>query len=421
MMKYFPWIVAFLGVACLTLFIIDLSFFPASCLGMVILVCLGVWKQRWKPGFLLAALSPYLLFCVLWLNALGWNPNGFIIFGTTFIHDASMLPDPWQTRMTNEIGYDGQWFYYLATDPLVRGTTAKNLDVPAYRAGRILYPLLAKTLSLNRKNLIPWSLIVVNLFSIGALALLLHAFCRHAKISPVWGLFASWNVALMHALRYSLSEPLYILCLIFACYAWLVLKKNHWVALGLAACVLTRELGLLLVLGWIIVAWKEKDKPRMALGTVPIAVYGLWQVYLYLTLHHFSFTMVRGNFGLPFSGFLHMLTTSCAPPAHQLLLLYPFHHLVALGVMGGIVLAGLYHVFHHFRHPLAPSLFFYCCLPVFAGEQIWCGGTFDRVFVDAWMLTVLMIFYRPTRGGKAWILLGSLFAFLPLITFFFFT
>ncbi|MES1195307.1 MAG: hypothetical protein ABUL65_05390, partial [Opitutus sp.] len=50
-------------------------------------------------------------------------------------------------------GYDGQFYAQLALDPLLRETeTARVLDVPAYRARRILLPGAAAIAGLGR----PW-------------------------------------------------------------------------------------------------------------------------------------------------------------------------------------------------------------------------------------------------------------------------
>jgi hypothetical protein len=56
-------------------------------------------------------------------------------------------------------GYDGQFAYFIARD-LSAG--CQYCDVPAYRCQRILYPLLAWMLALGWPEVVPWTLIGVN-------------------------------------------------------------------------------------------------------------------------------------------------------------------------------------------------------------------------------------------------------------------
>src|SRR5690349_2063764 len=62
-----------------------------------------------------------------------------------------------QASPTGGTGYDGQFYLYIALDPLhARG----YLDVPAYRYARPLYPLAARALALGRKGAVPWTLLL---------------------------------------------------------------------------------------------------------------------------------------------------------------------------------------------------------------------------------------------------------------------
>src|SRR3984893_1910126 len=60
-------------------------------------------------------------------------------------------------------GYDGQFYYQIARDPL---HAAPFLDKPAYRYQRIVYPLLVAILSVGQAKLIPYMLLLVNFVSI---------------------------------------------------------------------------------------------------------------------------------------------------------------------------------------------------------------------------------------------------------------
>lgn len=78
------------------------------------------------------------------------DPMAFVIVGERFD-----LGTP-----NGSLGYDGQFAYRIACDPLGGW---RYLDVPAYHYQRILYPLLARALSLGSTSLLPWVLMLINL------------------------------------------------------------------------------------------------------------------------------------------------------------------------------------------------------------------------------------------------------------------
>jgi hypothetical protein len=92
-------------------------------------------------------------------------------------------------------GYDGQFFYYIATNP---ATAPPKIDVPAYRFQRILYPLLARWLAWGNSQLIPWLLIIINLAALTGSVWLVEQLLARCRVSrwyalPV-GLYAnSWQ------------------------------------------------------------------------------------------------------------------------------------------------------------------------------------------------------------------------------------
>jgi hypothetical protein len=57
-------------------------------------------------------------------------------------------------RNPHPSGYDGQYYRFLAHDPLLRRGTGKYLDSPALRARRILVPLLVWLLAGGRSGAI---------------------------------------------------------------------------------------------------------------------------------------------------------------------------------------------------------------------------------------------------------------------------
>src|SRR5437870_36042 len=70
------------------------------------------------------------------------DPSAFVTAGDRFC-DPQQVPFNLRVLPTSD-GYDGQFYYRLALDPFTRTRTAFGiqLDLPAYRQQRIIYPLL---------------------------------------------------------------------------------------------------------------------------------------------------------------------------------------------------------------------------------------------------------------------------------------
>jgi hypothetical protein len=126
-----------------------------------------------------------LVLCLLYLGVVLARNNGdplaFAVIGSRY-----QVGDP-----AGADGYDGQFAYYLALDPI---GAADKLDAPAYRTQRILYPMLARWLALGQPDWIPWTLVLVNLVALVAGTALMEQFLRHFGVSwwyaLVYGLYA---------------------------------------------------------------------------------------------------------------------------------------------------------------------------------------------------------------------------------------
>ena len=102
-------------------------------------------------------------------------------------------------------GYDGQFAYQIARDPL---GASRFLDVPAYRYQRILYPLVAWALALGQGALVPWALIAVNWLALVAGTWLTEEIVTGRGVSRWYALSYGLFAGLMMAVRLDLTEPL---------------------------------------------------------------------------------------------------------------------------------------------------------------------------------------------------------------------
>jgi hypothetical protein len=131
----------------------------------------------------------------------------FAVIGTRFSHQSDVSPaiDADRSHVTSPVGYDGQFFLYIAQDPL----RAKHyVDDPGYRFGRILYPLLARGLSLGRQGPIPSMLVAINVLAVAFGTFALGTVLRRRGRSPWWALVFAFYPGVVVAVERDLSEAL---------------------------------------------------------------------------------------------------------------------------------------------------------------------------------------------------------------------
>ncbi len=92
----------------------------------------------------------------------------FILIGQNFAHPAQLPPG---MPLRTAYGYDGQFYYRLAINPVNFQHTAYGITMDAaYRFMRIGYPVITWLVSFGQRSLVPYMLVAVNVAAIGALA-----------------------------------------------------------------------------------------------------------------------------------------------------------------------------------------------------------------------------------------------------------
>ena len=236
-----------------------------------------------------------LILCCLYATAVlarnGWDVLTFVDIGSRFAEG-----DP-----TGTIGYDGQFNYYIATDPL---GAAARIDDPPYRYQRILYPLVVYVLSLGQSHLVPWVMVGVNVVALSVSAEVLGSLLRQDGTSPLLcGTFVLW-IGQVFSLRLGLGEPLSFALVIGA--IWLYRRTRYRasaVSFGLA--MLAKEQALLFLAGAVLDLWLRRRR-RQALGQAlwGLGPYLLWQVVLWLWMGSPGVTGTGVRWELvPFYGF----------------------------------------------------------------------------------------------------------------------
>lgn len=161
----------------------------------------------------------------------------------------------------NSGGYDGQFYHYLAHDPLLRRNFSAFMDDPRYRAHRILVPGLAFLAAFGRdENLdaayfaVVWFFVALGAYWLGRLAVLY-------SYSAWLGLgFALVPAVLVSMDRLTVDVALAACCVGFVLYVEEPSPVPLYVVLTTAGLV--RETGLLLTLAYCAYLATSKSSPR---------------------------------------------------------------------------------------------------------------------------------------------------------------
>lgn len=186
----------------------------------------------------------------------------------------------------NPVGYDGQFFFYLAYKPSIIWTCPHDqAHCPAYepyfRWQRILYPMAARVMALGQPALIPYTLLLANFIGVLVVTYLVGTMAVEMGASRWMGAAAGLFCGELLGFLRDLADPFGVLWVVVAVY---LLRRNRplWAAAAAAAAILTREqlvfylpilaLPLLAQRRWLTLAQSA------AITLVPFI---LWQVVLH--------------------------------------------------------------------------------------------------------------------------------------------
>jgi hypothetical protein len=204
-----------------------------------------LWWLNSPLGVALLTLLAYGLFFAVRLHGFGGDLSRFVMAGDRFIPAASARAVGLSVQ-AHSYGYDGQFYYLLALNPFSAqpALPGAHFDLPAYRAQRILYPLLVWLLSLGgRPALVPLMLVAINLAAIVAIGVIGARLARRLGVAPLWGLALAFYPGLLLSLAGDLAEPLALACALGAllCVVGQSQPRWCWAALLLSLAVLARE------------------------------------------------------------------------------------------------------------------------------------------------------------------------------------
>ena len=119
------------------------------------------------------------------LVAFRGNATGFVWFGRAYV---TQTHPPSGALVRTSQGYDGQYFWAQATDPLLlSGQTRSHLRPVAFRLQRVAYPMAAFLLAGGHEAALPWALLAINVFLVLMLTSRFRPLRRPSRMVAVVG------------------------------------------------------------------------------------------------------------------------------------------------------------------------------------------------------------------------------------------
>lgn len=205
-------------------------------------------------------------------------------------------------------GYDGEFVYFLARYGLA---SEPYLDVPAYRAQRILLPVLGGILAFGQTPLLVWSLLIVNLVALGAGTYLLEELLEAHKARRWIALGFGLSLGMFGAARLTTTETLAYALALGGLY---LMERNRWqwAALVFALALLSKETTIFFPAAYgVYLLYQRRITQPFIFGAIVLVPFILWQLVLFRTFG--SFGLGSGGGGatgfelIPFMGYIGLI------------------------------------------------------------------------------------------------------------------
>jgi hypothetical protein len=376
--------------------------------------------NRPAAAALIAMLAAVAFTLARWQTWAHGNISRFILVGRHFA-EVSQLPHGMPVAKT--YGYDGQFFYRLALNPLNFHHTAYGITMDRpYRYMRIGYPTLTWLVSLGQHNLVPVMLVVVNIAAIGTLGYLGGIFAVDGGRHALAGLLIPGYFGLLTSLSRDTAEPLAAVCLLAGLLA-VRRRRPVLAAMLLAFGALTREtvmvavaaLAVMRVLG--ILRGRARPGRQDLAWAIPAAAFAAWQVVVWTAIGSVPLFADGGrNAGTPFiapvHAFLHNLHHVHLHQFEQYDLWF-----LELAILVCFSLAALLCL----RSTSAPgherlAFVLYLIEICVVTPSTWNSLDADmRAFIEVYLLAVIILLGSPRRTLGAWLLPSLAGLMLPAL------
>lgn len=251
-----------------------------------------------------------VLFVVARFSFGGFNFSHFIVAGSDFVQADTEHPN----LIINEgQGYDGQFFYRYAHNPLNFEKTAFGVTVDhiEYRIQRIVYPAIVWLISLGgNKTLIPFLLVLLNALAFMGIFFISLKIREHYNADKLLAILPIFLFGAYMSLARDTSEIFEVFFFSLAIYS--IIKENVFLfTLSILLSIFSRETSLIAIgpLTFLYVLKLIKANKlngllilKLISLSIPFVAIVCWKYYLHVSIH--SEVLVDGsqNLSLPFVG-----------------------------------------------------------------------------------------------------------------------
>ena len=280
------------------------------------------------------------------------NFSGFLHISKKFLGRNDILFEHPEIRRElikeDSNGYDGQFFYFIAFDPLVRhyqitsNPSQRPIDNPAFRYRRIAYPVFTKLASGNNPFNYPAAMVLLAIAGAVLCAFFVSKTAIHSGLNGWEGLACLLIPAFWLSLSVATPEPLAAGFLAAGFYLTLT-KRYVLAAILFSMAILTRESATLFVLVLAALELKTSKTYKSALIlTASLLPYVAWRSYIASALFHVdgwkAFFMEPETTGVPFAGIIQMYRTLHAGTYTEELEVQAFRLPILLVIVMGVCL-----------------------------------------------------------------------------------
>ena len=373
------------------------------------------------PG-LIALLAALAFVLARWQTWAKGDITKFILVGRHFATPSQLPP---HIAVAPTYGYDGQFFYRLALNPVNFSHIAYGIRVDQpYRYMRIGYPWLTWLASLGQHVLVPVMLVVINIVAIGAIGYLGGMFARQGGRHALAGLVLPAYFGLLTSLSRDTAEPLAAACLLGGLLA-IRARRPVLAGLLLAYGALTRESVMVAVAAVAIVDFIGVIRRRRSVRpgrddlawALPTAAFVAWQVVVKVAVGRFPLLVdANGNTGSPFITPLKAVEHNFA---HIHLHQFEQYDLwfLELAILALLAVAAL----ASWRSTNAPlherlALVLYMIEICVVSPSTWYSLDADlRSFIEVYLLAAIILLGTPRHRLRAWLLPGLEVLLIPAL------
>ena len=328
------------------------------------------------------------------------NASVFIVAGSAHV-------DPLTLRrgivVVDGYGYDGQFYYRMALDPGDFARSAFGIRLDSFsRLERIGYPTVAWLLAAGNPSLVPDTLIVTNVVSLGTVGLGGALLAQDSGRHTMWGLALAGYWGYLWSASRDLTEITAAGFLLLGLWAY---RKSRWVLAGvlLLGAVLTKETAayVVVIIAATRLVGRAAGRDRRPLGTtdvswlMPLMGFAAWQAVVFATTGSVAIRdSGNANIGPPFTGWLDGIRfyLPSLPSVPSLLWCGELLVLTALAVGAALSIRSTTVPIHE-RLAWAAVVILAVC----AASGIWRGDVGFRSLDDVYLFSWIVLLGTPRR------------------------